>query len=312
MDELLVPIRTTPARLNSKQDVHDNIIHEKDRESSAQPAEGIESPVQALDILKSQPSQEALFNVLRWLQTSKGSQDGFDINGQTPQAAKIIHAVLNDVLPNHWNSIRNGMSKTIRKLRNLVRCSLSNVAGISGIVTRMRSLIGQKDKEGNKDQVQLTGRARQLEEALSILETVLEPDSFVLSSWSELTAFFPSAAKRALVWKELVTLLADGRVLSVASEADDIVTREASTARERSWLSDRSQFSTWIGRNLNHFLSKSKEISIDTEKAWAQMSERALTIGYVGKNDLSLTCNISLLEDRPSGRSSLWSSFAGR
>ncbi|KAL9025492.1 MAG: hypothetical protein Q9196_005696, partial [Gyalolechia fulgens] len=145
----------------------------------------------------------------------------------------------------------------------------------------MRSLIGQRDIEEEKSQVRLTGRARLLEEALSILESVLVPDSFVLSRWSDLTALFHTTARRGLIWKELVALLAGGRVLSVASEADDIVTKEASTVRERSWLSDGSKYSVWIGRNLNRFISKFKERDVDAEKAWAQMLERALTVGHV-------------------------------
>ncbi|KAL8997414.1 MAG: hypothetical protein Q9188_006331, partial [Gyalolechia gomerana] len=280
MGESLVPVRTTTARLNPDQDVHGHIV-EANYESCVSFIEDISSPAQALDILKSNPSQEALSNVLRWLQGSKGNRDGFSINSQTPQAAKTIYALVNDVLPDHWSSIRDGANRRVRKTRDLVIFSLSNVAGISAVITRMRSLIGQKDNKEEQNQVRLAGRARLLGEALSILESVLVPDNFVWSSWSRLTALVPTTTHRALIWKELVALLAGGRVLSVASEADDAVTKEASTTRERSWLSDGRKYSVWIGRNLNHFLSKSKARNVDTEKGWAQMLERALTIGHV-------------------------------
>lgn len=276
-----MPVRTRTGHQIPEQDDGKDNIAETNRKSSTRRDEGINSPAQALDVLKSHPSRDALFNVLQWLQRSKSSQMSFDINGQTPQAAQIIHALVNDVLPNHWSNIREGTGKNARKLRDLVMFSLSNVAGISSIVTRMRSLIAQKDNEGNKYQMQLTGRAELLEEALSILEYLLVPDSFISSNWSKLTALFPTPARRASTWKELVTLLAGGRVLSIASEVDDIVTREASNVRERSWLSNGGQYSTWIGRNMNHFLSESTERTVDMEKAWTQMLERALNLGHI-------------------------------
>ncbi|KAL8934190.1 MAG: hypothetical protein Q9216_006031 [Gyalolechia sp. 2 TL-2023] len=280
MEDFLIPVRTTKAALSPKRNDREHII-KTNHETSTSFIEDIRSPEQTLDILKSHPSQEALSNVLRWLHGSKGSKDGFSIDSQTPQAAKIIHALVNDVLPDHWSSIREGVNRRARKMRDLVTCSLSNVAGISALINRMRSLIGQDNNEEEKSKVRLTGRPKLLEEALSILESTLEPDSFVSSIWSDLTALFPTTARRCLIWKEVVALLAGGRVLSVASEADGIVTKEASTIRERSWLSEGSKHSAWIGRNLKHFLSSSVERDVDKEKAWAQMLERALTIGHI-------------------------------
>ncbi|KAL8718539.1 MAG: hypothetical protein Q9225_004329, partial [Loekoesia sp. 1 TL-2023] len=279
MEELLVPVKTTATHSKNDRQSQSSIT-KLNQEPPTSLVEEIQSPEQALNILQSRPSQEVLSNVLRWLYRNRSIKNGFNIDSQTPQAAQIIYALVNNVLPDHWTHLRDNSNRHIRKMRDLVISVLSNVAGVSAITTRMRFVIGQKDNVEDRSQVRSSGRAGLLEETLSILESVLAPDNFVLSTWSSLTASSPNNTRRGLLWKELAVLLGNGKVLSTASEANDIVAKDASTVAPRSWLSDGSRYSSWIGQNLNHFLAQSKERNDDLRKAWAQMLERALTIGH--------------------------------
>lgn len=108
----------------------------------------------------------------------------------------------------------------------------------------------------------------------------------MLDIWSYLTGTFPEPTRKLLLWKELVALLGNGRVFSVASEASHLVAEASETVRDPSWLSDGSKYCSWMGENLLFMLGGltfHKGGNADDLKAWVQMLERALTLGHVGE-----------------------------
>ncbi|KAI4195589.1 MAG: hypothetical protein LQ350_007115 [Teloschistes chrysophthalmus] len=283
MAELLVPLRSKPIRSNPPNESYTSEIHlEQPKDQSKR----IESADQAAERLRCQPKQETLIDVLKWLQPSNKSTSGFDIHRQSSLASQILHLLVNDVLPDHWRSIFDGAEKETRKVKNLVISVLCNVSGISAMTTRLKVLIEQNEITENARRAQQQGQAESLKYTLSLLELVLEQESCILRVWLSLSASEPNTTRRWLLWKELVVLLGNGRVLSLASEADNIVAQASSSVREASWLADGSKYSSWVGTDLTHMLEKAKdcnEMNAEARKAWVQMLERALTLGHVGQ-----------------------------
>ncbi|KAL9579944.1 MAG: hypothetical protein Q9212_004794 [Teloschistes hypoglaucus] len=283
MAELFVPLRSKPIRSNHIDESHPS---ETPTERPKDQSKRIESADQAAESLRCQPKQETLIDVLKWLQPSNKSTSGFDIHRQSSLASQILHLLVNDVLPDHWRSIFDGAEKETRKVKNLVVSILCNVGGISAMTTRLKVLIEQNEITKNARHAQQQGQAESLKNALSLLELVLEQESCILRVWLSLSASEPNATRRRLLWKELVALLGNGRVLSLASEADNIVAKASCSIREASWLADGSKYSSWVGKSLVHMLEKAKdykEIDAEARKAWVQMLERALTLGHVGQ-----------------------------
>ncbi|KAI4122185.1 MAG: hypothetical protein LQ338_005968, partial [Usnochroma carphineum] len=279
MDELLVPVSSRTTSAERGQHNQPRIV-EVGRKQSGSLVQGIQSSEQTLNVLRSHPHQEALSEVLEWLSGSTSGKPGLDINSQTPQSSQIIHALVNDILPDWWRIIRGDKSGSGRNTREMIVSILSNVGGISALVMRMRIIIDWKDDPGEKDQIRLSGRVALLKDLVSVLEFVLEQDNFLLSVWQRLAASISHPNRRWLLWKEMVALLGDGRVLSITSQADEVVAQDSSTVRERSWLSDGSKYSSWMGRNLSRFIVGSERNIRDLEKTWAQMLERAMTLGH--------------------------------
>ncbi|KAL8733276.1 MAG: hypothetical protein Q9181_003652 [Wetmoreana brouardii] len=280
MAELLVPVRTTLVRSD---ETH---IVGADKEPPTNHGKEIHSVEHVLEILRLQPQQETLLHVLKWMHPSNKSRSGFDIYSQSSQASQVIHALVNNVLPHHWSSICGSSIENDLRTRDLVTQVLRNVGGISAIATRLKALLNCRDDSEDRRQVRTLPQTGPLDDALSLLESVLESDGSILHIWEGLSASLSNTTRRWLVWKELVALLGDGRVLSIASEADDVVAKATQAIRVRSWLSDGSKYSAWIGRNLAYVLeypTSSQSNESNGWRPWVQMLERALTLGHVGE-----------------------------
>ncbi|KAL8688985.1 MAG: hypothetical protein Q9218_005233 [Villophora microphyllina] len=254
MAELLVPLRSKVIRSDRTNESHIVVV---DQQPTQAPRRKVESTEYAIEQLRSQPQQETLYDVLKWLQPSKETISGFDINRQSSQASHIFHILVNDVLPDHWRNINGSTTNKARKTRDLIMSVLCNVGGISALATRLRILIQPKDISESESHVRQHGQAESLEDLLSLLGYVLGQDDCVLHLWSNLAASESNSTRRWLLWKELVALLGSGRILSLASEADDIVLKASSSTIDLE------------GRDA------------ETQKAWVQLLERSLTLGHV-------------------------------
>ncbi|KAI4136343.1 MAG: hypothetical protein LQ341_005670, partial [Variospora aurantia] len=305
MADLLVPVST-----RAIQTVSDNGNQHRAKaispEVSFANAVDIQSAEQALDVLNSQPKPELLLKVLQWISRNILDKPGLDTSIHTAQASRFCHVLVNVILPNHWSQICNNKSKINRSMRELMILTLSSVTGISAIALRMRLLIKSDAVPEGESQIRNGGKARLLEDLLSFLEAILERDNFLSSAWSRLSASLPSSPRRYLLWKELVILLGNGRVLSISAEAEDIVVKGSSDIRERSWLSDGSRYSSWLGRNLCDFLTKHNTNSNDVREPWTQMLERAATLGHIDEETTKrIGCVAALLHRLVHGQKDL-------
>ncbi|KAL8703454.1 MAG: hypothetical protein Q9201_003359 [Fulgogasparrea decipioides] len=257
---------------------------EADKEPPRKHNREIQSLEHALEILRSQPQQEALLDVLEWMHPNNKNRSGFDIYSQSSKASQVIHALVNDVLPHHWSSICGSSFEKNLRMKVLITQILRNVGGISAITTRLKILLTWRDDSEDRSQVRTLPQAGPLDDVLSLFESVLEVDGSMLHVWEGLSASLSNTTRRWLAWKELVALLGDGRVLSIVSEADDVVAKASQAVRVRSWLSDGSKYSAWIGRNLAYVLENPQNSQVNDSndwKVWVQMLERALTLGHI-------------------------------
>ena len=241
----------------------------------------IKSLEHVYEILGSRPQQAELFAVFQWLLPSPFKRSNFDIRCQTPQASQIIHKLVNDVLPDYWP----GICQSSGAMSDKVAQALRSIGGISAIINRLKVLINWKDGSdlNNKN---LAERSKLVESTLSILDLILCPNGCMVDIWAHLSSSLLNTSQRWLLWKELVAMLANGRVLSIASEADCMVSRTSQTVEKSSWLSDGSKYCFWLGENLTLMLehtSSPAAIYPEVRKEWLYMFERALTLAHVGK-----------------------------
>lgn len=278
MEKLLTPLetRTIFAADNTE---HHLVPISSSLDKSSKQNHCLDSPEGALEVLKSKPDFDILCRVLRWLDPNSVADGHFSLKIPGPKTAQITHVLVADIVPDYWN-ILNDRNQSKEK-RLLQRC-LRTVTGVRVITARLRlSLdvcLGSKDeksiKENHKSQV--------IKDLLNLLESLLGKDSDIHQIWKDIYALIPTSSQRTLLWKEFISLLTGGKLLSLVAEANGILNKLSSDVQTGCWLGDGIQYSTWLGRSIFYMLINSKVDDLEIYRAFSLLTGKALMLGYTG------------------------------
>lgn len=278
MNGLLTPLKTIKTAdvqvtddpvvpLVSVQNIHANRDHT------------LKSPEDALDALKSKPDLDLLTRVLLWLDPARESNNYFTVKIPSPRAAPIVFVLVEEIIPNYWRVLKEDQNKP-RKL--LIRC-LSSVAGLGAISARLRALLNLKEDARDRNESRESSKNLLVEDTLDVLQNMLKKDAFVYRMWKEISSLVPDIPQRSLVWKEFVSFVAAGRILSLASEADHVLNESSSSIKDQSWLGDGNRYATWLGRNIAYMTAALEDDDAEAQKALVRLVGQALTLGYTGE-----------------------------
>ncbi|EEH34683.1 hypothetical protein PAAG_05732 [Paracoccidioides lutzii Pb01] len=254
----------------------------KDAEDLSRKSE-ITSPEEVLQVLRSSPEKDRVVQVLNFLDPIRTNADGFNITTPSPVAAQILHSLVTITIPDHWSSLGSqndtetlpeGVCK-INPKAALLRC-LSSVAGIGVLVAQLRSLLAKQNyTQGDKSSCYDLA----VKDLITVLSSVLKPLDLVFEIYVSILKTIKSPTQKQILWKELISLLAAGKVLSIASEGFRAI-KDLKTPRSIHWIGEGSSYSMWLGRCICHMTSN---IQITDSDAWsylAQFTTRALSLGY--------------------------------
>ncbi|KAL2830602.1 telomere length regulation protein-domain-containing protein [Aspergillus cavernicola] len=237
------------------------------------------SPVQILSILKSSPSQDEISQALYALDPFRKSfaAGDFDIRVPTPKTAQILNALVSITVPDHWESLNSSTTKNPKLRAALLRC-LSSVPGISCLVTQLRSLIAQL--RASSQQTDASGSGVRIRNILDVVSALLEPKDFVLRLYSDIDTVYGNSTQKQVAWKELISLLAASRVLSVSAEALSLV-GNLDISKNISWVGTGPPYASWLGVSIYHMAAKlGVRDQEDHWKAVASLTGRAISLGY--------------------------------
>lgn len=261
-EDLLRPVST----IHPSQD--DHAPHFLDKPSKDDTGKGVlrvESPEDALQILRSQPDTDSLEQVLKRLQEATPFGGDFSLTAASPLSAQIMHVLVNTIIPDFWSVL-------IGDHRAPLRCCLTGVTGINAILARLRMLIKELEQKKSKKAVHL------IQVYIEVVDNVLDGNSVISFLFDRLTNTVTNPVTRTFLWKELVKTLASGKVVSAVAQAEDVVNTTSNTST-RCWLSNGSQYASWLGRNVAHLSIGSSDRAFGLEAA-AQLLERSLGFGY--------------------------------
>ncbi|PGH30488.1 telomere length regulation protein [[Emmonsia] crescens] len=287
MDELLIAVKTVGNReeLTVSQPP-------RPRESSSPPQEEkglcqqieINSLEEALQALKSSPDKHHVVQVLAFLDPSQAPENGFNITTPSALAAQILHSLITTTIPDHWSSLGNdnttdpeGGHKHKPKAA-LLRC-LSSVAGIGALVAHLRLLLAKQDSLQSEKR---GGNKLIIQDLITVLSSVLKPPDVLFNTYMNISSKIERPAQRQIMWKELISLLAAGKVLSVASEGL-LTIKDLKTPRSIHWIGDGNLFASWLGRCISHMVSKVQPTDSDGWNYLAQFIARSLSLGYTAQ-----------------------------
>jgi telomere length regulation protein len=290
-ENLLVPVRTEPSH-GGKQ------------------ISSLNGPEDILEILKSKPDHEELSRVLRWLKSTADAREGFNINIPGPKAAQVVYVLVNDIIPDYWATLSGKRTNKSTGERLLIRC-LSSVTGIGAIVARLRQLLDRLRTPLGQAEISGSNKFQPLEILLDVLEAVLDSDAFVASVWNDIDSYISQSSLKSLQWKEFVSLVASGKVLSIASEANLALDAVSESVANGSWVGNGFDYATWLGRNVKHTINTLPKNKIASDKALSQLLRKALNLGYTGqfRGETVVVCESSYLSNRSYRSSSFFGSI---
>ncbi|OQE46525.1 hypothetical protein PENCOP_c001G04323 [Penicillium coprophilum] len=233
-----------------------------------------------IDLLKSSPDREqlcAILGALDPLSKSKATKD-FDLRIASPITAQILQLLVSTTIPDHWASLdaRDSKGKDAKARAALLRC-LSSVAGLGSLVAQLRSLINAA--RASAQQAQGSSSQLGIRDLLAVLAALLEPADFLLRVFSDISVIYDNKTRQQVTWRELVSLVAAGKILSTVAEALTVVD-ESRSVSSVSWVGNGSQYASWLGRNVSHLAAR---LAPDSESDWAAvalLTGRALSLGY--------------------------------
>ena len=243
----------------------------------------IQSPEDVLEALKSKPDNPTLSRALRWLNRPAQQVDDFNIKKPNPKSAQIVFTLVNDIVPDYWETLSGEGGK---KTNLLVQC-LRSVAGVGAITSRLRLLLTLMKDSQKPAEITVVSKTQPVEILLNVLEAVLTKEDFITTIWHDIAGCSLLSSQKSLYWKEFSSLVASGKVLSIASEANLTLGKLSSSIKDWTWVGDGSQYAAWLGRCMQHAVKGTKDDDVQGQKALSQLLGKGLTLGYTGQRDNS-------------------------
>jgi telomere length regulation protein len=290
MDDLLTPISKTYLKAKDEEPFFTESKPSRRSKDVAETSTSVQisSPEQILEILKGEPDYDTVISSLQFL--SKETET-FSLTKPGPLSAQMTQVLVVDIAPNYWVLLKDATSDTSttnRDLELLLEC-LRSITGINAIIVRLRALIQEhksQPKGPKRSDVLLN-----IDILLQLLTSLLKPDTAAYSLWRSTVEKENAPMKTRALTHELVALLAGGRIVSVAAEADDILKQDAETWTPV-WVGDGLEYSKWLGRSVVRWAKEST--NDESVKTCSEVLTKALRLGYSGK---SIATNRGLISD---------------
>ncbi|OQD82806.1 hypothetical protein PENANT_c019G05656 [Penicillium antarcticum] len=156
----------------------------------------------------------------------------------------------------------------------------TQIVRLSLLVSELRVLINSVRASAHK--VESSSTPLIIEDLLAVLSALLEPKDFLLCILTDHSAVCDNKAQQQIMWKELVSLVAGGKLLSTAAEALTVVD-ESNVQSSTTWVGTGNQYVSWLGRNISHMALKLAPNNKIDQIDWVSvtlLTTRALHLGY--------------------------------
>lgn len=308
MDELLTPVSTT--YLKPRKDAKPLLSEVSSTKKVVEvlPSSQVDSPDEALELLRNQPGYDSLIQALKYLTQDEKQPGSFHVHVPGPKSAAIIHVLVTEIASNYWTLLKeggqnHGTEDSYSDAQLFIRC-LQNVTGLNAVLAHLKALI-QEHKLGSKDSKR-PDLVLHINIFLDLLASALDGDDAIRTLWAASAGGLSSETSKKVQSQALLSLLTSGRIISIAAEAIEITGSE-NLRTSATWITDGTKFSQWIAYNLIAWARRTKS---ESELHFcADLFQRGISLGYLGMlsschyHNLSLTRHRNTREDgyrRPS------------
>lgn len=286
MEGLLTPVSTSYKSPDQEKD--DALVEVQLSKPASGPARSFSkasTPGEALEILQNEPDYESLISTLRWL--ALGTAD-FSIFLPSPSAAQIVHVLVSETLPTYWSTFQaqagkkgrgKSRSRLSSDLESLLTC-LRSVTGLNALLLNLRQFI-QKSKEPKKaaGSSDIQGALRSL---IQVICALLEGEEAIEALSKTIWNSQESIVKQKAIWSEFLSIIAGGKILGIAAEAEDVINRLSKEVGDKNWVAEGTTYSKWLASNISRWAFALK---LDEEGGWracAELLSKSFRLGHTG------------------------------
>ncbi|KZF26020.1 hypothetical protein L228DRAFT_279274 [Xylona heveae TC161] len=267
MEDLLMPVQTTLKISEIEAD-------EAKESPRTEVSQSVSSAQEALELLRSQPSQSALTQVLTFLDPKSSHGDGFNIKAPTALSSQLINVLVASIIPDFWPLLEQDLH---RQRDALLRC-LRSISALGAICAQLRLLITASKTEGQKaDRRDVPQRLSNL---LAVLMHLLGDESLTLDIWTNVNTVGKGSAQKSVLWREHVSVVATSRLVSTAAEAEDIIRKSEQEPTPARWICSGSKYAQWLGWNIRNM---AENLALDDVEGWRSLSGllgKSLSLGF--------------------------------
>lgn len=261
MDEMLKPVTTTvrPKTKAASTSINGDEVKFQ-----------IATVDEAIKTLQGSPSALSLEATISFLHKHADATQDAKIS----QAASVL---INTVIPDWWQTLQD--DRRLADLRGLVLECLCRVTFLALLVSRIK-LLASTSRAASTGDVELTRPT--LEVLLDILEAVIREETTISRIYTRCSLASPVSRTKVL-WKEAVSMLSTGRLISTVAEAEDVLRTRALSGRP-SWIGQGTIYARWLASNISAALLHGEDGNAVENKssALATLFSKALMIGYSG------------------------------
>ena len=240
-------------------------------------------PEDAREILRSQPDNEDVLAVLRYLQCGIDHRHEFDIRRTNAQSAQILQLLVTTTLTDQWQGWVRPLTRMGRDACEMFLSCLTSLGGIGALTAQCQRLTNEAG-EGQPDV---------LNDTVEVLSRVLQPSNIISVLMGNLSAEQTDPLQKYRAWQETCTLIAGSRLLGAVMTAMSHPRHSSVTLQSSErWLTDGSEYTTWLALRVASSLTQNLPGNGETFKLLAQLVKRALSLGYRGR--LLVLCDVGL------------------
>ncbi|KAJ4414696.1 telomere binding protein [Neurospora sp. IMI 360204] len=292
MDGLLTPISTS-RRLSA--DHNEPLLQEvglkketaKPNQSSGQ--RPLNSPEEALEVLRHEPDYHQLVATLRFLSHEDLAGSAFSIKEPSPMTAKLVQVLVSEIVPNYWTLLNEDSHETKSSALGLLLACLRSLTGINAIIVRLKALLQEaKSGDGKPKRPDI---AINLAVLLNLVCLLLKGDDSIRGIWNAATRTLKGDVKTRMLSQEILSTFGSGRILSLTAEAiEHAKGHKAEVDVSNIWLANGPEYTKWLSENIVKWQLTSP--TPDETKLCSELFLKALRLGH---SDAAMKCVLTRL-----------------
>lgn len=282
MNGLLTPISTSRLSANPNEPLLQEVgLNKETVKPNQSPGQRpLNSPEEALEVLRHEPNYDQLVATLRFLSHEDLAGSTFSIKEPSPMTAKLVQVLVSEIVPNYWALLNEDSHETNSSALGLLLACLRSLTGVNAIIVRLRAWLQEaKSGDGKSKRPDI---AINLAILLNMVCLLLKGNESIRGIWKSATRTLSGHLNTRMLSQEMLSTFGSGRIISLTAEAiEHAKGHKAEIDVNNIWLANGPEYTKWLSQNIVKWQLTSP--TSDETKLCSELFLKALRLGHSGK-----------------------------